>query len=178
MASQLFELKRGDTAPAFEATVTDNGAPVDFTGATVKVIGTRDRTPVFSRAATTATSGGKVTMNWQPGDTAVAGLMSVEIESTAPDGTITTYPRRGVIYVLVSPDLGGTTIIPDPPIPPTGTTITYNPDGSVATVTENGVLTSYTYNGDGTVHTDTTQGVTRTYSYDTNGNLTAVTVTP
>ena len=51
--------------------------------------------------------------------------------------------------------------------------ITYNPDGSVATVTENGVTTSYTYNSDGTVATDTRNGVTRTYTY-TNGNLTGI----
>lgn len=57
-------------------------------------------------------------------------------------------------------------------------TITYNTDGSVATVTENGVTTSYTYNSDGTVATDTrtVNGVTtvRNYGY-TNGNLTSIT---
>lgn len=56
--------------------------------------------------------------------------------------------------------------------------ITYNSDGSVATVTENGVTTSYTYNADGTVATDsrTVNGVTtvRNYGY-TNGNLTSIT---
>ena len=59
--------------------------------------------------------------------------------------------------------------------PAFGTTgITYNGDGSVATVTENGVTTTYTYNGDGTVHTDTRLGVTRTYTYDGSGNLTGI----
>jgi YD repeat-containing protein len=57
-------------------------------------------------------------------------------------------------------------------------TITYNTDGTVATVTENGVTTTYTYNADGTVATDTrtVNGVTttRTYGY-TNGNLTSIT---
>ena len=51
--------------------------------------------------------------------------------------------------------------------------ITYNADGTVATVTEDGVTTSYTYNTDGTVATDTRQGVTRTYTY-TDGNLTGI----
>lgn len=54
------------------------------------------------------------------------------------------------------------------------TGITYNGDGSVATVTENGVTTSYTYNGDGSVATDTRAGVTRTYTYDGSGNLTGI----
>jgi YD repeat-containing protein len=57
---------------------------------------------------------------------------------------------------------------------PAAQSITYNPDGSVATVVENGVTTSYTYNGDGTVATDTRAGVTRNYGY-TNGNLTSIT---
>ncbi|UJQ86074.1 minor tail protein [Gordonia phage Zany] len=59
------------------------------------------------------------------------------------------------------------------PAAPT-TAITYNPDGSVATVTENGITTTYTYNTDGTVATDTRLGVTRTYTYDGSGNLTGI----
>lgn len=51
--------------------------------------------------------------------------------------------------------------------------MTYNADGSLASVTENGVTTTFTYNGDGTIATSTRAGVTRTYSY-TSGNLTAV----
>jgi YD repeat-containing protein len=53
------------------------------------------------------------------------------------------------------------------------TGITYNPDGTVATVTEGGITTSYTYNPDGTVATDTRLGITRTYTY-TDGNLTGI----
>lgn len=53
-------------------------------------------------------------------------------------------------------------------------TITYNADGTVATVTDNGITTTYTYNADGTVATDTRNGVTRNYGY-TNGNLTSIT---
>lgn len=60
---------------------------------------------------------------------------------------------------------------------PNTQSISYNADGSVATVTENGVTTSYTYNSDGTVATDTrtVSGVTtvRNYGY-TNGNLTSI----
>ena len=50
--------------------------------------------------------------------------------------------------------------------------VTYNPDGSVASTTENGVLTTFTYNADGTVSTQTRAGVTKTFSYDANGNVT------
>ncbi|RYF58703.1 MAG: hypothetical protein EOO27_11720 [Comamonadaceae bacterium] len=52
------------------------------------------------------------------------------------------------------------------------TTITYDGD-NVATVTDNGVTTTYTYNPDGTVATDTRAGVTRAYTY-TDGNLTGI----
>lgn len=50
--------------------------------------------------------------------------------------------------------------------------VTYNGDGSVATTTENGVLTTFTYNTDGTVNTQTRAGVTKTFTYDANGNVT------
>jgi YD repeat-containing protein len=50
--------------------------------------------------------------------------------------------------------------------------VTYNPDGSVASTTENGVLTTFTYNTDGTVSTQTRAGVTKTFTYDANGNVT------
>jgi len=53
------------------------------------------------------------------------------------------------------------------------TTITYS-GGNLASVTENGVTTTFTYNSDGTVHTDTRLGVTRTYTYDGSGNLTGI----
>lgn len=50
--------------------------------------------------------------------------------------------------------------------------VTYNPDGSVASITENGVLTTFTYNTDGSVNTQTRAGVTKTFTYDANGNVT------
>lgn len=50
--------------------------------------------------------------------------------------------------------------------------VTYDPDGSVATTTENGVLTTFTYNTDGTVKTQTRDGVTKTFTYDASGNVT------
>lgn len=51
--------------------------------------------------------------------------------------------------------------------------ITYNDDGTVASVVENSITTTYTYNSDGSVATSTRLGTTRTYSYD-GDNLTGV----
>jgi len=54
--------------------------------------------------------------------------------------------------------------------------ITYNTDGTVATSTEDGVLTTFTYNTDGTVATEIRQGLLRTWTYDTAGNPTSSTL--
>ena len=51
---------------------------------------------------------------------------------------------------------------------------TYNADGTVATVTENGIVTTYTYNPDGTVATINQNAVTRTYSYNADGTISGV----
>lgn len=50
--------------------------------------------------------------------------------------------------------------------------VAYNRDGSVASTTENRVITTFTYNTDGTVNTQTRAGVTKTFTYDANGNVT------
>jgi len=50
--------------------------------------------------------------------------------------------------------------------------VTYNSDGTVASTTENGVLTTFTYNTDGSVNTQTRAGSTKTFSYDASGNVT------
>lgn len=52
--------------------------------------------------------------------------------------------------------------------------IEYNADGTIATVTENDIETSFTYNDDLTIATSTRLGTTRTYGY-TAGNLVSVT---
>jgi hypothetical protein len=99
-------MKRGDTAPALRAELTDNGEPIDLTPATVKVIGKRNGAAVFSRAATTKTNLGVVTMAWGPTDTMLPGLISIEIELTWANGDVQTLPSNGYLQVLVDPDLG------------------------------------------------------------------------
>lgn len=68
----------------------------------------------------------------------------------------------------VTTALAGTYVPSDPVI-----SVEYNPDGTVDSVTENGIETTFTYNADGTVATSTRLGVTRTYTY-VGDNLTAV----
>jgi YD repeat-containing protein len=50
--------------------------------------------------------------------------------------------------------------------------VTYNPDGSLATTTENGETTTYFYNVAGFISSAQRAGVTRTYTYDVSGNIT------
>lgn len=57
---------------------------------------------------------------------------------------------------------------------PVKQTITYDTNGNVQSVTEDGVTTLYTYNSDGTVATDTRAGIARRYTYDASGNLTKI----
>lgn len=107
MSSIGLRMKRGDTAPPLHATLTNDGVGVDLAPATaVKVIGKRNGALLFSRAATTKTDQGVVTMAWQAGDTASPGLISIEIEIEWPDGTIQSLPSSGYLLVMVDPDLG------------------------------------------------------------------------
>lgn len=54
---------------------------------------------------------------------------------------------------------------------PLATTIDYDAEGNVTSVTEGGITTTYTYNPDGSVATDTRNSITREYTYDAAGNL-------
>lgn len=51
--------------------------------------------------------------------------------------------------------------------------VTYNDDNRIATLTIDGLTTTYTYNPDGTIAFDEREGVTRTYIY-TGDNLTSI----
>lgn len=100
------EMKRGDTLPALRATLTDDGAPVDLTAATtIRVLLRRGSTLVINRVVT-GTDQGVVTMPWQTGDTAIAGILRGEVEVTWPDGKVQTWPPTDTFTVEISADLG------------------------------------------------------------------------
>ena len=104
----MLRLKRHDTAPDLRATLTDNGTPVDLTTATqIRVIGAHDTdlNVHFSRIVT-GTAEGVVVMPFQAADTAVPGLLNVEIECTWPNGSVQTFPGNGYLSVLIEDDLG------------------------------------------------------------------------
>lgn len=98
------KIYRGDLKPDLRITCLDGDAPVDLTVATsVKVIGVRDGVVLFNRAATTATAAGVVTMLWQTADTAVTGVIEVEVEVTWSGAKPQTFRPPDV--VTVAPDL-------------------------------------------------------------------------
>jgi YD repeat-containing protein len=100
----------------------------------------------------------------------------VSIPVTAPTAAVLGFGGRTGFVTLQESDLPGrlspeslsaTYGLANPTL-----AVTYNGDGSVATTTENGVLTTFTYNTDGTVNTQTRAGITKTFTYDASGNVT------
>lgn len=107
-ASPILYIKRHDTAPDLKATLTDNGVPVDLTTATlIRMLGQHDTDLNVNFARTvTGNAQGVVTMPWQASDTAVPGLLNVEVECTFPDGKVQTFPGKTYLQVLIVEDLG------------------------------------------------------------------------
>lgn len=95
---------RGDLKPDLVITCLDGDAVVDLTAASsVFVIGVRDGTVLFNRAATSATSLGVVTMLWQTADTTTAGVVEVEVQVTWSGSKPQTF--RPPDMVTIAPDL-------------------------------------------------------------------------
>lgn len=102
----IMYIKRGDTAPSLQSTLTDNGETLDLTSATaIRVIGAQGGAVLFDRTAAGDDSG-VVTMPWDAADTATIGVIFVEWEVTWPNGTIQTFPAGGYQRVSVTRDLG------------------------------------------------------------------------
>jgi hypothetical protein len=91
----------------------------------------------------------KITVVWQMGGTALDDAAAISVDSTP------TAPYLGTQTGDV-------------------TALTRNADGTVATITINGLVWTQTYNSNGTLNTETTGGLTRTYNYDASGIFTGV----
>ena len=124
-------------------------AQVLTTAAAVSVNG--EWGPVWTADGVTLFGGGESVV----GGAAVAPSTLVELPARGP--FLSTDDALAIYGTLLTPP----------------TTVTYNPDGSVATQVIGGITTTYVYNPDGTVATETRAGVVRTYTYVA-GNLTAV----
>ena len=99
-------IKQHDTAPPLVATLTDGGAVVDLsTASVVKVIGSQNGAVLFT-TTTTGSSVGVVTRPWVTGETDTVGTIKVEVEVTWASGKVQTFPNDNYLTVRIRPDLG------------------------------------------------------------------------
>lgn len=102
-------LKRRDTAPAFEATLTDAaGDVVSLVGASVlfKLKNTSDGVVKVNAAATiTDANAGEVEYQQSASDVDIAGRFLVEWEVTYADARVQTFPTISYNILIVHADL-------------------------------------------------------------------------
>jgi YD repeat-containing protein len=103
----------------------------------------------------TAPVAGVTSVNGQTGSVLVEGATDAAVAEQVTSGP-ETVAALSATYVPANPTLE----------------VVYNPDGSVQSTDEDGVLTTFTYNPDGTVATQTRAGVTKTFTYNADGNVT------
>ncbi len=101
----MTQVKHGDTHDITIA-VTSDGAAVDLTGATIRVLarptGTADTATVLAHTIIDAAAG---TLTHTLTGTLAVGPWDVEVE-VARDGQIATYPTAGYLRLDVAADIG------------------------------------------------------------------------
>lgn len=110
-ARQVFQIKRGDTAPTFRAQCLDDTTPVNLTTATsARLLMKSQNGDLIVAAPVTIedqnTNPGWVHRAWVAGDTDTADAYRGEVEVTWSDGTVQTFPANGYVTILVLNDLG------------------------------------------------------------------------
>lgn len=111
MAQPDFTIKKGDTRPAIQATLSS--APTDVLTSVVFNMKTKDGTAVVTRGSGTivqqpsSTLAAVVKYQWQSADTATAGSgYQGEFEVTYDDSRVETYPNNRNLDILITEDLG------------------------------------------------------------------------
>lgn len=93
---------KGDTYPRIRASLTQNGAPVNLSGATVAFkMRLNGRTMVNDAADVVSASGGVVEYEWEPGDTDSVGMHEAFWVVTYSDETVQTFPGKGFNIVQI-----------------------------------------------------------------------------
>lgn len=108
-----FYIKQHDTRePITIQFQEEDGSIVDLTNVTETRVLMRKGTEALVVNDTThgaiqsPATAGRVTYQWQPGDTSTAGSFSMEVQFTFSDGRVLTAPTRGFLTIHVEPDLG------------------------------------------------------------------------
>lgn len=107
-------IKRGDTWPPVDASLSDQNGPINLTTATEvrMLLKTKSGSTSYSRVCEiTGPLAGWVRYAWTSGDastgpTSVANTFNAEWEIEWADGTITTVPNEGYKEIVITPDLG------------------------------------------------------------------------
>lgn len=105
-----FTLKRGDTSPAIEATLTDeNGDAIDLTNASVQFhmepSDDPDGSTVDAAATIVDASTGQVAYDWADGDTDEPGYYAAEFAVTYADSSTETYPNYEHLAIKIMEDI-------------------------------------------------------------------------
>ena len=115
MAYADIELKRNDTRPYLDSTLSDADGAVDLSGCTIKFfMEDADGTTIVSQTSTGSyvtlpdATAGEVRYAWQSTDSATGGHYKAEWQVTWGDGTKATFPNDGYLTVVVRDDLDST----------------------------------------------------------------------
>jgi hypothetical protein len=103
--SGIFQLKRNDTSPAL---LYELDRAVNLIAASVVFnMKEPDGTVVVNRAAGSVESSDPPVLryNWDPEDSAAAGVYLGEFEVTYADSTVETWPNEGFIEVTIDEDI-------------------------------------------------------------------------
>jgi hypothetical protein len=112
----MIEMKRNDLEPSVRGIIeAPPGTPVDITGCPVRFImrlqgsvGVLPSPPKVDAYATVVDGvAGIVEYAWADGDTDTAGTYLAEFEVTFAGGRRRTFPSKGHLFVVISPDLDG-----------------------------------------------------------------------
>lgn len=104
-----FSLKKHDTWPPLNATLSDANGPINLTAATtVKLIikPTGGGSAITGTCAVISAPAGTVRYTWATGNTDISGTYSGEFEITWSDGKIGTVPNEGYFTLEILDDLG------------------------------------------------------------------------
>lgn len=106
-----YDIKRGDTDPAFSTVLYNGSTPLDLTAASgvrliVKLPGAV-AAKVDAAMTIVSAAAGSVSYQWQTADTDTAGRYEMEIEVTWNNGRRRTIPTPGKDELVIESDLGG-----------------------------------------------------------------------